>query len=261
MDLLPVTAIVASHDEGAMLARCLDALTFCDELIVIDIDSTDSTAATAERHGARVLHHEYVPIAEWARADLAGEAKHDWLLVVDPDEEVPAPLVAELTALFPTLGDDVAAVDAPRQYYFGQRALAGTVWGGQSYRRLLVRRSRVELTPTIWGGMRIKDGFRIVNLEFTPETAIVHRWVSGYRQLFRRHARYLGIESTDRLAAGEQTGMRAVLSMPWRAFSESYVAKKGYRDGSRGLALSIFWACFRTSSEMALLYRLRRQRS
>ena len=77
---------------------------------------------------------------------VAPQARHDWLLVVDPDEEVPPALAREVAALLPTLEDDVAAVDAPRQYYFAGRPLRGTVWGGPNKRRLLVRRSAVTLS-------------------------------------------------------------------------------------------------------------------
>jgi glycosyltransferase involved in cell wall biosynthesis len=255
---LPVTALVSSHDEGALLARCLDAIRFCDELVVIDIDSSDETAAVAEAHGARVVAHPYVPIAEWARVTVAPQARHDWLLVVDPDEELPPALAREVAGVLAAMPEDVAAVDAPRQYYFGGRALRGTVWGGPNKRRLLVRRSAVELTPTIWGGMKIKPGYRILELPFTAETAIAHRWASSYRELVARHRKYVRLEAADRAAAGEVTGVRAVVATPWRSFRESFLEKRGYRDGATGLALSLFWSAFRTSCEVALLVRLRR---
>ena len=224
---------------------------------MIDVESSDDTAAVAEAHGARVVRHPYVPIAEAARVTVAPQARHDWLLVVDPDEEVPPALAREVAALLPTLEDDVAAVDAPRQYYFAGRPLRGTVWGGPNKRRLLVRRSAVTLTPAIWGGMTIHEGYRVVELPFTAETAIVHRWARGWRELAERHRRYLRLEPEDRAAAGEVTGWRAVLSMPWRAFRESYVTRRGYLDGITGLRLSLFWAVFRTRGELALLRRLR----
>ena len=224
---------------------------------MIDVESSDDTAAVAEAHGARVVRHPYVPIAEAARVTVAPQARHDWLLVVDPDEEVPPALAREVAALLPTLEDDVAAVDAPRQYYFAGRPLRGTVWGGPNKRRLLVRRSAVTLTPAIWGGMTIHEGYRVVELPFTAETAIVHRWARGWRELAERHRRYLRLEPVDRAAAGEVTGWRAVLSMPWRAFHESYVTRRGYLDGITGLRLSLFWAVFRTRGELALLRRLR----
>jgi glycosyltransferase involved in cell wall biosynthesis len=254
-----VSALVSSHNEAALLARCLDAIRGCDEVIVIDIDSQDDTAAVAEALGARVVRHPYVPIAERARVTVAPQARHDWLFVVDPDEEVPARLLAEIASLLPGLPSDVAAVDAPRQYYFAGRPLRGTVWGGPNKRRLLVRRAGVELTNTIWGGMRIKPGFRVLELPFTQETAIVHRWVSGYRELIERHRRYLALERVDRAEAGEVAGLRSIARMPWRSFRESYVAKRGWRDGGTGLALSIFWMAFRTAGEIGLYRELRRR--
>jgi glycosyltransferase involved in cell wall biosynthesis len=256
---LPLSGLVTSRNEARLLERCLPTIAFCDELIVIDVESEDDTVAVAEAHGARVVRHPYVPIAEWARVTVAPQARHDLLLVVDPDEEVPPALARAVAALLPELEDDVAAVDAPRRYYFGGRPLKGTVWGGPNKRRLLVRRSAVELTPTIWGGMRIEPDYRVLELPFTEDTAIVHRWARGYRDLVERHCRYLRLEPVDRAAAGEVTGYRAVAATPWRSFRESFVTKKGFRDGPTGLGLSLFWAGFRTAGEVALLRRLRRE--
>lgn len=256
-DKLPLTALVTSRDEGHLLGRCLRAVAFCDELIVISVESTDDTAAVAAAHGARLVQHALVPFAEVARVDVAPQARHDWLLVVDPDEEVPPALAGLLRELLPRLEDDVAAVDAPRQYFFRGAPLRGTVWGGPNKRRLLVRRSAVELLPTIWGGMRVRDGFRVLALPFTSETAIRHDWAESYRELIARHRRYLAFEPADRARAGEVTGVKRVVGMPVRAFWTSFVSEHGYRDGLSGLALSLLWAAFRTGGELALLRALR----
>jgi len=57
----PVTALVASRNEARLLDRCLEAVEFCDEPVVLGPDCTGE-------HGARVLHNELVPIAERVRA-------------------------------------------------------------------------------------------------------------------------------------------------------------------------------------------------
>jgi glycosyltransferase involved in cell wall biosynthesis len=257
---LPLSGLVTSRNEADLLGRCLDSIAFCDEIIVIDVESDDHTAEVAASHGAWVVRHALVPIAEAARVTVAPKARHDWLLVIDPDEEVPRALAENVRELLPMIPSDVAAVDAPRQYYFAGKPLRGTIWGGPNKRRLLVRRSAVELTPTIWGGMRIKPGYRVLEMPFTSETAIVHLWTTGYRDLVRRHLHYLKLEPVDRAAGGEVTGFRALARTPWRSFRESFLQKKGYRDGPRGLALSLFWAVFRTAGEAALLQRLRREK-
>ncbi len=248
---------MSSRNEAHLLGRCLDSIAFCAELIVVDVDSSDDTVAVAEHHGARVIRHGYVPIAEAARVAIAPQARYDWILVVDPDEVVPPAPAEEVAKLLPVVPADVAAVDAPRQYLFAGRPLQGTVWGGANRRRLLVRRTAVTLTPAIWGGMTIHDGYRVLDLPFTPETAIAHYWAESYRELFARHRRYLRLERRDRANAGEVTGWRAVLTMPGREFWWSFVVKRGYLDGLTGLALSLFWAWFRTAGDLVLLKELR----
>jgi hypothetical protein len=106
--------------------------------------------------------------------------------------------------------------------------------------------------------MRIHSGYRTIELPFTFETAIVHRWARSYPDLLERHRRYLALEPVDRAAAGEITGWRVVTCTPWRSFHESFVTKRGYLDGVTGLLLSLFWGGFRTCSEIALLRELRR---
>lgn len=254
----PVTAIVSSHNEARLLERCLPTLAFCDELLVIDIASADDTAAVAEAHGARVLRHEWVPIAERARLDLAGEAAHDWLLFLDPDEALPAALARQLTELVPRLAGDVGVVDCPWQFYFRDRPLRGTVWGGISRKRTLARRGGADLRPTVHSGTKTLPGFRIEDVAYTGDNAIAHFWATGWRPLVAKHARYLGLEGHDRRAQGLVTGPRDILATPVPAFYESFVRRCGYRDGLLGLGLSLLWAGYATGAKVALFRELRR---
>jgi Glycosyl transferase family 2 len=253
-----ISAIVTSCNEASLLSRALSGISFCDELIVVEVCSGgDDAARVAEQFGARFVRHRHVRIAEAARVTVAPDASHDLLLIIDPDEEVPPALAREILALAEHLPDDVAAVDAPLQFHFRGRRLRGTVWGGPNRRRMLARRSAVELTPTIWGGMRLHDGYRLLTLPFSEETAIVHHWSSGWRDLIAKHRRYLRQEAFDRAAAGHVTGWRKVLQTPIESFRESFFTKRGYLDGFTGLGLSLFWAGFRTASEIQLFRQLR----
>jgi hypothetical protein len=255
---VPVSAIVTSCNEASLLPRALAGITFCDEIIVVEVGSgVQETSVVADRFGARFVEHAPAPIVEAVRFDVIPEARNDLILLIDPDEEVPAALAAEVVELIGRLGDDVAVVEAPIQYYFAGKPLRGTVWGGRKWRRLLVRRAAVTLAPTIYGGMRLKDGYRFVSMPYRDETAIAHRWASGWRDLTEKHRRYLVQETADRANAGEITGWREIARTPSRSFLESFFRKRGYLDGLNGFALSIFWAGFRTAAECRLLKHLR----
>lgn len=254
-----MTAMVSSHNEARLLERCLPTIApHCDELLVIDIASDDDTAAVAERHGARVLRHAWVPIAERARLELVDEARHDWLLFLDPDEAFSPVLARQLAELLPTLGPEAGVVDCPWQFYFKGRPLRGTIWGGISRKRTLARRGAAELRPTVHSGTRPLPGRTAVEVDYTGDNAIAHYWAPGWRALVAKHWRYLHLEGPDRRAQGLVTGYRDILRTPGPAFRESYVRRRGYLDGLTGLLLSLLWAVYQTGAKVALLRELRR---
>lgn len=131
-DKLPISALVVSFNEADILARCLNSIQFCDEIIVYDLGSSDNSVEVAKNAGATVRKHKRVPHAELIYAEGLSELKHDWVLLTDPDEEINAELRKELVEKFAKLPARVAAIRVPMQYYFKSHALKGTIWGGVS---------------------------------------------------------------------------------------------------------------------------------
>ena len=86
---LPLSGVVTTFNNAATLDACLASLAFCDELVVLDSDSTDATREIAARHGASVSvqpFQGYGPQKQSA-IDLAS---HDWVLLLDADEHLTA---------------------------------------------------------------------------------------------------------------------------------------------------------------------------
>lgn len=93
------TIIVPAFDEEVWLAKSLpairqamDAVDCSGELIVVDNNSTDATAAVAERHGAKVV---FEPINQISRSRNAGArlAQGAYLIFVDADTLITADLL------------------------------------------------------------------------------------------------------------------------------------------------------------------------
>ena len=86
---LLVSLCMIVRDEQDWLAGCLDSVRgLCDELVVVDTGSRDSTVALAGRAGARVVHFPWCD--DFAAARNAGlqQARGEWVLVLDADERL-----------------------------------------------------------------------------------------------------------------------------------------------------------------------------
>jgi len=251
---LPLSALVVSYNEADILARCLASIQFCDEIVVYDLGSSDNSVEVAKAAGAKVRKHKRVAHAEILYIEELPKLKHDWVLLTDPDEQVSPELRKELLKKFNKLAPGVAAVRAPMQYYFKSHALKGTIWGGMRFHRFLIHRHRTFFRPLVNTPVSIKEGFEA---EVWPydEGIMRHYWVRGYRDFFSKHRRYITQEGKAGYERGERTSYRGIIRSPWQSFYRCLITEKGYRDGTIGLFLSLFWAWYNTS----VLIKLKRE--
>lgn len=95
MSRAKITAIIIAKNEEKMLAACLETLSWCDELLLIDCASTDQTVPIAEKHGARVIGFDHPSFAK-IREKALESVTTDYLFYVDADERVTPALAKEI---------------------------------------------------------------------------------------------------------------------------------------------------------------------
>ena len=90
-----LSAIIITLNEAGNIAGCLDALSFCDECIVVDGGSTDETVKVAQGKGVRAVSHPFEGFGAQKGFALS-LATGDWVLSVDADERVTPTLAQEV---------------------------------------------------------------------------------------------------------------------------------------------------------------------
>jgi len=85
----PLSAVVTTFDNAGTLEACLASVAFCEDLVVLDSGSGDATRAIAERHGARVFVESFKGYG-LQKQSAVDKAAHDWVLLLDADEEMTA---------------------------------------------------------------------------------------------------------------------------------------------------------------------------
>lgn len=246
-----ISGLVVTFNEARRLSQCLQGLGFCDELVVVDLGSSDESVAIAERAGARVQHMAREPFVEaiWPRA--AELTQHPWIVIADPDEVMPEGLGAVLLrriAQLPELG----MLSLPHVYHVAGRPLRGTRWGGSRPKPFVFRREAVDFVPVLHAGRQLRAGYAHVTLDAREAGFVRHYWIDGVGELFEKHRRYLQQEGASRRAHGERFSLAHAARVIARGVYRDLLHPRARRDGLTGLALGAFSVGYEAACQLAL---------
>jgi hypothetical protein len=239
-----LSVIVPAGDRADVIEDCLRSVRWADEVLVVDSFSRDGTLAVADKYADRVLRHEYGNSAlqkNWA----IPQARHPWVLIVDTDERVTAPLRAEIEAVL-AAGGPAVGYRVPRLNI----VLGQTVRHAAYYPDYQIRLFQRDL-----GRYNLRRVHAHVLLDGpcgTLQAPLVHYAHRSLDQTLR--GLLLGMttweaeqRSHEAQAAGRapDRGLGAnLLLRPAAAFGLRYFRQGGWRDGRHGLALSLIWAMY-----------------
>jgi glycosyltransferase involved in cell wall biosynthesis len=92
---MKISATIITFNEERNVARVIESLRCCDEILVLDSGSNDRTVEIANKLGARVVEASWHGYA--AQKNIAAQlASHDWILALDADESLSEALEAEI---------------------------------------------------------------------------------------------------------------------------------------------------------------------
>lgn len=257
----PITAIVVSRNEGHHLKECLSRLRFCEQIILVDMQSTDNTRALGQQYADLILDHPFSPIVEPVRVFASKHATSDWVLLVDPDEYYPQALVPWIRQA--TVGDDIPGAggmfDLPMSYYFRRKLLTSTVWGRRTQvRPALVSLKRCELRPLSMRGPKLREGYQRLPITPTLHNHIQHYWMDSYRKLISAMWRYARHEGKGKYALGQRFKLRDLLIEPLYQLKANLLYRNGLADGFRGISLSVIYSTYLFAAAISLgLYQLK----
>lgn len=230
---MSISVVIHTCDESRYIEDCLKSVAWADEIVIIDMESTDGTVEICRQFTGRIFTHERLPTADSARNFGLSKASCDWILTVDPDERVSP----ELRKLLPELaaGGDADGYVLPfRTWMFG-REIKHTGWGQDEHLRFFRRGTvdfpgHVHLQPTINGQVK----------KITREAGCIeHINYESVSQFIEKLNRYTGLEAGRLKEEGRPFHWLKLFYQPGKEFVRRYVSFAGYKDGLVGLILSL----------------------
>jgi glycosyltransferase involved in cell wall biosynthesis len=234
---MKITATIITLNEERNIARAIESLRCCDEILILDSGSTDRTVELAQNLGTRVFEAGWRGFAgqkNWA----AEQATHDWILSLDADEALSESLEAEVLTLKKN-GPRYDGYTMPRQARYLGRWILHSGWYPDRKIRLYDRRKGKWVGDFVHESVHVKG--RVGHLQ----SNILHFTCDSLSEHVKTMERYTTLAAQELAARKVKVPLwRLILDPSW-AFGKTYFLQRGFQDGLEGLIIA-YMAAFYT---------------
>jgi len=244
-----ISAIVITYNEEKNIQRCLESLSWADEIVVVDSFSQDRTKDIASSFTDKIFDLEWQGFGK--QKEIARtKASYDWVLSVDADEVVSEKLKEEIKSVI-NKNDSLDGYYIPRLSNFLGRWIKHSGWYPDYVLRLFRKhQARFDDSPVheklILDG---KAGFLRNEIRHYTDPDISH--------YLSKMDKYTTLSSQKLLAEGKSLTLFDLLFRPMAIFFKMYLFKSGFLDGWQGFLLACF-SSFHVFVKYAKLWHLRK---
>lgn len=227
-----ISACVIAGNEERNIRRCLESITWADELIVVDSFSADRTPAIAREYTDRVYQHEWLGYIGQKNL-IKDMAAGPWILFLDADEEVSMALRDEILAAFEA-GEcaQVAGYEFPRMV----RYLGRWIRHGDWYPDVKLRLFRKALGTC--GGKEPHDRTTVNGPVKRLRGHIHHYTYDDIPDQIATLNRFTTITAQTKLQDGQAFFLPDLFLRPLIRFLRGYLLRRGFLDGLPGIIIA-----------------------
>lgn len=244
-----ITALAITLNEEENVKRFVESLSFADEIIFVDSNSTDKTVEIAKSLGVNVIQREFDNFSN-QRNFAISHAKNDWIVFFDLDEIVTAELKAEILSVTssPT---DIVAYYTKRNFHFMGKHIK-------------------------YGGWQSDKAIRVFNKKYCQYNGnLVHETVAAegkvghlkeqvnhysYKSLDNYNSKlnlYSKLQAESLYLKNKRPNAYHFFIRPQYRFLWQYIYRLGFLDGKEGFVLAYVHAfsVFKRYLQLWMMYR------
>lgn len=235
---LQITAIILAKNEEKHIARCVKSVAFCDEILVINDNSTDGTIDAINNLANRkikVISHSLNNNFSQARNFGLEKAQNEWVLFIDADEKISEALAFEVSNVIYNWGNKVE-----NEYSGFYIRRFDHIWGknlryGESGIKLirLAKKNAGKWTNKVHEKWQIKGKVGILK---NPLIHYPHQTVAEFLKDINF---YTNIRTEELYTKNTRVYWWSIVFYPMNKFIVNYFLKRGFLDGIHGLIFAI----------------------
>lgn len=253
---LQITAIILAKNEEKHIFRCIKSVSFCDEILVVNDNSTDGTIRAINELGnkkVRVISHSLNDNFSQTRNFGIQKAQNEWILFVDSDEKISEALAFEisnsLSAWSSRTGNEYSGFYIRRFDH---------IWGkelkyGESGIKL-IRLAKKNVGE--WVG-KVHEEWKVKGLVGKLNNPIFHFPHQTLDEFLKEINFYTDIRAQELHTKKIKVYWWSVIVYPIGKFIVNFIIKRGFLDGVHGLVFAIIMSfhSFLVRGKLWLLWR------
>jgi glycosyltransferase involved in cell wall biosynthesis len=245
-----ISAVVLAKNEEKNITACLESLGWCDEIVVIDDNSTDKTVELAKKKGAKIFSRDMNGNFATQRNFGISKARGDWVLFVDADERISSPLWYEIMAETNEANNDIAG------YYINRQ---DTMWGkvlkyGETGTIRLLRLARRNAGQ--WEG-KVHEVWKVRGKVSHLKNGLDHFPHRTVEEFLREINFYTDIRAAELYEKKVKAYWWSPILYPKAKFVLNYFLRRGFLDGLPGFVFAMLMSLhsFMVRAKLWLLWQ------
>ena len=83
---MKISVSINTFNEERNIKNCLESVKWADEIVIVDMYSTDKTVKIAKEYTDKIFYFENLGYADPAREFARNKTTNEWILDIDADE-------------------------------------------------------------------------------------------------------------------------------------------------------------------------------
>ncbi|MCH3885333.1 glycosyltransferase family 2 protein [Tenacibaculum aquimarinum] len=229
-----ITAIIPTLNEQDNIQRAINSVLFADEVIVIDSFSTDETVAIVKKNKNVTLLQRKFDDFSTQKNYAIEKATHNWVLVLDADEELPKKLQKEIKNTVENPKDFVAFYIRRNFFYRGTK-INFSGFRTSKVKRLFLK-NECEYKGVVHEELNCNGKISFFKNKLNHYS---YKNSEHYKQKLHQYAQ---LQANELFAKGKKATPFHTIIKPIARFFIHYIIRLGIFDGIKGLQLSYLMA-------------------
>ncbi|KKQ25761.1 MAG: Glycosyl transferase family 2 [Candidatus Woesebacteria bacterium GW2011_GWA1_37_8] len=233
MNKKTISAVIIAKNEEKNIDDCLKSVTWCDEIVVVDTDSTDKTVKIAEKFTNTIYKTKGGNYSDWRNLGLE-KAKTDWIIYIDCDERCSDKLKNEILEVINSETKYSLFVIPRQNIILGRLMKHGGWW--PDYVKRLYKKNHLKK----WTGDLHEEPIYLGKLGYL-ENPLIHLKHNNLTDMLEKTNTWSAVEAQLMFKANhpKMNTVRFITAMSRELWKRLFV-EKGYLDGQEGIIYSIY---------------------